>query len=106
MDKTTQIVQFLENLTEVDTEVRTSVPSKMLSFLDQYATLKSWKVVKLLNYVLLKIPESSGTVVEYAIKFDQIDENQYALKYLKYDEMSFEQFHSVGSFILDLISPY
>mmetsp|Transcript_20868 Transcript_20868/g.23205 ORF Transcript_20868/g.23205 Transcript_20868/m.23205 type:complete len:107 (+) Transcript_20868:1291-1611(+) len=106
MDKTTEIVKFLENLTEVDTEVRTSVPEKMLSFLSQYAKLKDWKIVKLLNYVLIKMPESSGTFVEFALKFDQIEDQKYALKYLKYDEMSFNQFHSVGSFILELISPY
>lgn len=105
-DRGTAIVQFLEGLTEVDTEVRTTVPQKMLSFLEQYAKLKNWKIVKISNYVLLKIPESSECVVEYVLKFDQVDENHYALKYLKYDEMSFEQFHSVGSFILDLLSPY
>ena len=106
LDKSSQITEFLENLTEVDTEVRTSVPAKMLSFLEEYGKLKNWKIVKLLNYVLLKIPDSSGIFVEYVLKFDQIDEQKYALKYLKYDEMSMEQFHSVGSFILELISPY
>jgi hypothetical protein len=105
-EQATQILQFLDNMTEVDTEVRTTVPTKMLSFLEQYAKLKNWKLVKIFNYVLLKIPDSSGEMVEYALKFDQVDETKYALKYLKYDEMSFEQFHSVGSFILDLISPY
>ena len=105
-DQTSQIIQFLENLTEVDTEVKTSIPEKMISFLEQYGKLKQWKIVKLLNYVLLKIPENSGTLVEFAIKFDQQPDQKYALKYLKYDEMSFEQFHEVGSFILKLISPY
>jgi hypothetical protein len=105
-EQATQILQFLDSMTEVDTEVRTTVPTKMLSFLEQYAKLKNWKLVKIFNYVLLKIPDSSGEIVEYALKFDQVDESKYALKYLKYDEMSFEQFHSVGSFILDLISPY
>lgn len=105
-DQTSQIIQFLEHLTEVDTEVRTSVPEKMISFLEQYGNLKQWKIVKLLNYILLKIPDNSGSLVEYAIKFDQWDGQKYALKYLKYDDMSFEQFHEVGSFILKLISPY
>lgn len=105
-DRTTAIVQVLENLTEVDTEVQTSVPMKMLSFIEQYGQLKNWKIVKIYNYVLLKIPESSEKAVEFALKFDQVNDTKYAIKYLKYDEMSFEQFHSVGSFILDLISPY
>lgn len=105
-DRATAIASFLENLTEVDTEVRTSVPTKMISFLEQYTKMKSWKIVKIYNYVLLKFPDPSGDDVEFAIKFDQVDETTYALKYLKYDEMSFEQFHSVGSFILDLLSPY
>lgn len=105
-DRSTAIVQVLENLTEVDTEVQTSVPMKMLSFIEQYGQLKQWKIVKIYNYVLLKIPESSEQVVEFVLKFDEVDNNKYAIKYLKYDEMSFEQFHSVGSFILDLISPY
>lgn len=105
-DRATAIVQFLETLTEVDTEVRTSVPTKMLSFLEQYSNLKNWKIVKIYNYVLLKFQEASGGDIEFALKFDQVANEKYAIKYLKYDEMSFEQFHSVGSFILDLISPY
>ena len=100
------ILQLLNNIPEVDTEVRTSVPNKMVYFLDHYAKIKDWKIVKISNYILLKIPESSGSIVEYAIKFDEVEEGRFSLKFLKYDEMPYEQFQSVGSFILNLLSPY
>lgn len=104
--RTSAIIQYLDNLEEINTEVRTSVPEKVLSFLEQYSKLKDWKMAKISNYILLKIPESSTRIVEFAMKIDLEEDGRYTLKYLKYDEMSLEEFHSVGSFILNLLSPY
>jgi len=90
------ILEILNCMTEVDAEVRTTVPDKMLNFLFQYGKMNGWKMVQISNYLLLKIPESNESVVEYALKFDQMDEKYYALKFLKNETISTEQFHSVG----------
>lgn len=100
------IIKILEEMTEVDAEVRTSVPDKMLTFLWQYGQMNDWKIVQISNYLLLKIPDSELGVVEYALKFDQENESQYALKFLKNESITDEVFHSVGWFLLNLLSPY
>lgn len=105
-DRASSILHLLNNIPAVDTEVRTTVPDKMISFLDQYANIKGWKLVKISNYILMKIPESSDSIVEYAIKFDEVEEARYSLKFLQYDEMPYEQFQAVGNFILNLLRPY
>lgn len=100
------ILEVLDNMIEVDAEVRTTVPEKILSFLSQYSKMKEWKMVQISNYVLLKIPDLNSNIVEYALKFDKINAKSYALKFLKNETISNEQFHSVGWFILELLSPY
>lgn len=90
------ILEVLDNMIEVDAEVRTTVPEKILSFLSQYSKMKEWKMVQISNYVLLKIPDLNSNIVEYALKFDKINAKSYALKFLKNETISNEQFHSVG----------
>jgi hypothetical protein len=102
----TAILEILNAMTEVDAEVRTTVPDKILSFLDQYGIMKGWKIVQISNYLLLKIPRPNQTVVEYALKFDPVDSTHYAIKFLKNETITNEQFHTVGSFILNLLNPY
>lgn len=90
------ILEVLDSMTEVDAEVRTKVPDKMISFLNQYGKLNDWKIVQISNYFLLKIPDLNSGVVEYALKFDQVDESHFALKFIKNETISTELFHSVG----------
>ena len=99
-------IEALQEMTEVDTEVWTTVPDKLLSFLAQYGQMNHWKMVQISNYLLLKIPDSSSNIVEYVLKFEQVEDTKYSLKFLKNEMVSNDVFHSVGSHILELISPY